>query len=272
MDDLIKEFLVESFENLDMLDRAMVELEKDPRHKPSLDSIFRTIHTLKGTCGFVNFGRLEKLAHTGENLLSKIREGKLVLTVDRASALLSMVDAVRQALTIIEQTGSEPQIGYADHIETLSKLAEESAEATAPAKKTVKKKAAKVEAPAPAEVEVPAFTLESLAGLSALVEAPEAETEAPESVPAPVMVAAAVPVPPAPVAEVPAPVVAPVAKEMPTSMPVRAGGLSESTIRVDVDILDKLMNLVGELVLARNQICNSATMWRTKAFTTRPSA
>jgi len=254
MDDLIKEFLVESFENLDMLDRAMVELEKDPRHKPSLDSIFRTIHTLKGTCGFVNFGRLEKLAHTGENLLSKIREGKLVLTVDRASALLSMVDAVRQALTIIEQTGSEPQIGYEDHIETLTGLAEESADSGAAAKKPlksvpVKKKVAKVEAPAP--VPASAFTLESLA---ALAEAPEAAVENAPAEAAPVAAAPVMPVAPAPVPESPAPSASPVTKEMPTSMPVRPGGLSESTIRVDVAILDKLMNLVGELVLARNQI------------------
>ena len=106
MDDLIKEFVVETYENLDMLDRAMVELEKDPQHKLSLDNIFRTIHTLKGTCGFVNCSRLEKLAHVGENLLGRIREGSLMLNAERASALLSMVDAVRHAISILEQTGS----------------------------------------------------------------------------------------------------------------------------------------------------------------------
>jgi two-component system chemotaxis sensor kinase CheA len=247
MDDLTKEFLVESFENLDLLDRAMVELERDPRHKPSLDNIFRTIHTLKGTCGFVNFGRLEKLAHVGENLLSKIREGKLMLTTERASALLSMVDSIRRALAVIEQTGAEPQLGYEDHLATLSQLTED----VAPAAKRAGKKNPKKEDSTPAPM-----TLESLA---AMMDDPPAE-------PAPALASAPIDASPvvaaAPLPEVPKPAV----PAENAAAPLRNGGLSESTIRVDVAILDKLMNLVGELVLARNQIVQFSDNLPDKTF------
>ena len=75
--DVVKEFLVESYENLDRLDRDLLELEKDPTAQEILASIFRTIHTIKGTCGFLGFSHLEKVAHVGENLLSRLREGLL---------------------------------------------------------------------------------------------------------------------------------------------------------------------------------------------------
>jgi two-component system chemotaxis sensor kinase CheA len=89
MDEYVKEFLVESYENLDRLDRDLVALEKDPRSRETLDSIFRTIHTLKGTSGFLGFGRLEAVAHVGENLLSKLRDGILIITPPITTALLS---------------------------------------------------------------------------------------------------------------------------------------------------------------------------------------
>src|SRR5256885_116835 len=76
-DELVKEFLVESHENLDRMDRELVELEKDPASKELLDDIFRTVHTIKGTCAFLEFTTLEHVAHTGESLLGLLREGKL---------------------------------------------------------------------------------------------------------------------------------------------------------------------------------------------------
>ena len=75
MDEIAKEILVENYENLDRLDSDLVTLEKDPHSKETLGSIFRTIHTLKGTSGFLGFGKLEAVAHVGENLLSKLRDG-----------------------------------------------------------------------------------------------------------------------------------------------------------------------------------------------------
>ena len=104
MDDLIKEFLVESNENLDRLDTELVKLERSPDSRELLASIFRTIHSIKGACGFLGFQKLEALAHAGENLLSKLRDGKLVLTPEIGSALLSMVDAIREMLAAINAT------------------------------------------------------------------------------------------------------------------------------------------------------------------------
>ena len=98
MDEIVEEFLVESHENLDQLDRDLVALERSPASRELLGSIFRTIHTIKGTSGFLGFGRLEKLTHVGENLLSKLRDGACNSTPERTSALLEMVDAVRGLL------------------------------------------------------------------------------------------------------------------------------------------------------------------------------
>src|SRR5580693_2683194 len=105
--DIVKDFLVESYENLDRLDRDLVELEKNPQDRDALAGIFRTIHTIKGTCGFLGFNKLEKVAHVGENLLTRLRDGQLTLNPACTTALLSMVDAVRQMLKEIEKTGQE---------------------------------------------------------------------------------------------------------------------------------------------------------------------
>src|SRR5215471_1291204 len=86
MDEIVKDFLIESNENLDRLDQELVKLESSPSSGELLASIFRTIHTIKGSCGFLGFARLEKLAHAGENLLSQLRDGKLTLTPEITSA------------------------------------------------------------------------------------------------------------------------------------------------------------------------------------------
>ncbi len=114
MREVINEFLVESNEGLDRLDSDLVELETDPTSRDALASIFRTMHTIKGTCGFLGFGRLEGIAHAAENLLSLLRDGKL--TVDRpiVNALLASVDAVRAMLVGVETTGEEPLEEYAE--------------------------------------------------------------------------------------------------------------------------------------------------------------
>ena len=97
-DEIVKEFLVESHENLDRLDREVVELEKQPSDQEILASIFRTIHTIKGTSGFLGFGKLEAVTHVGESLLARLRDGQLSLHPERTTALLAMIDAVRQML------------------------------------------------------------------------------------------------------------------------------------------------------------------------------
>ena len=111
MDDIVKDFLVESNENLDQLDRDLVTLEKDPTAREILASIFRTIHTIKGTSGFLGFSRLGSVTHVGENLLSSLRDGRLLLNADITSGLLVMVDAVRQIDTHMMQGQVGEEIG-----------------------------------------------------------------------------------------------------------------------------------------------------------------
>jgi two-component system chemotaxis sensor kinase CheA len=186
MDELVHDFLVESHENLDRLDQDFVALEKEPGDRARLASIFRTIHTIKGTCGFLGFERLQSLAHAGETLLGKLRDGALTLDAPITSALLELVDAVRQVLARVEKNGGEGELDYAPLRAKLAELAEAK-------------------------------------GAAASVAAPE---NAPTKVVEPVA---------APTAE-------------PTS------DLAHSTLRVDVGLIDELMDRVGELVLTRNQI------------------
>ena len=107
MDDIVREFIVESYENLDQLDQDLVALEDKPGSRELLGSVFRTIHTIKGTSGFLAFGKLESLTHGGENLLAELRDGKRPMTQRTTDVLLKMVDAVRDILAAIEATGGE---------------------------------------------------------------------------------------------------------------------------------------------------------------------
>jgi two-component system, chemotaxis family, sensor kinase CheA len=122
LDEIIAEFLVESHENLDQLDSDLVALEQDPTSRQLLGAIFRTIHTIKGTTGFLEFGHLEALTHAGESLLSKLRDGELQLTAEITGALLTMVDAIRSLLAAIEATGHEGEADHSELITTLTRL------------------------------------------------------------------------------------------------------------------------------------------------------
>jgi len=119
MDDLVKDFLQESAENLDRLDQEFVQLESDPSNKDLLGSIFRTIHTIKGSCGFLGFTKLEKLAHAGESLLSDMREGAVDLVPETADSLLEMVAAIRKMLQEIGLTSTD---GEDDHADLIARL------------------------------------------------------------------------------------------------------------------------------------------------------
>ncbi len=205
-DEAVKEFLIESAENLDRLDVDLVELEKDPANVERLASIFRTIHTIKGTCGFLAFSRLEAVSHVGESLLAKMRDGSLVLNSEIATALLAMVDAIRRILSHIEATGTEPAGDDSEVIAELSRLKD----GTPPS----------------------------------VVDAPLAIAAPPLAVVAPLAVPAT---PLATTADA-------AADDRRTGDERRTAAVADTSLRIDVSILDKLMNLVGELVLARNQI------------------
>ncbi|MFN0205031.1 MAG: chemotaxis protein CheA [Planctomycetota bacterium] len=107
LDGVVKEFLVESYENLDRFERDLSTLQEKPASRETLASVFRTIHTIKGACGFLGYGKLESVAHAGENLLSKLRDGRAVLEPAMTAALFDVARAVREMLATIESTGSD---------------------------------------------------------------------------------------------------------------------------------------------------------------------
>ena len=254
MDEIIKEFLIESYENLDRLDRDLLALEKNPQSKETLASIFRTIHTLKGGSGFLAFGRLEAVAHAGENLLSKLRDGVLTVNPEITSALLATVDAVRYMLGEIESSGQPGEKDFGELIAVLARLNDVKAAASGPGGATTSCAGA---APSVTPAQVP----EPVEGTPASDRTPAASAN---GAPAP---DAKTPPPPAPptMPHSPAgtPDPAPALHEAPEA---RNSVVSDSTIRVDVKLLDKLMNLVGELVLARNQVLQFTSQRSDSAF------
>ena len=226
--DIVKDFLIESHENLDRLDRELVELEKNPANKGALASIFRTIHTIKGTCGFLRFNKLEKLTHVGENLLSRLRDGALTLTPEITTALLDTVDAVRQMLEHIERDGSEGERNDGPLIDTLTTL--QQVPATQASEQT---------RPSIGEI------LMERAGVSqeVILQAAEKQKKGDPRHLGEILV------------EQKAVRASDVVEALRIQQSSRAsGGVLDSSVRVDVHLLDKLMNLVGELVLARNQV------------------
>jgi len=226
-DEALREFLVESHEGLDQLDREFVALEADPAARERIGTIFRTIHTIKGTSGFLGFSNLETLAHAGESLLVLLRDGTLELTPSMTSALLALVDKVRFSLRSIETTGTECTDPHADLLAALAALRTPGSTITF-APRVAEAAPAKIES-APVAEAAPA-TIESATLAEA---APAKVTLAP--VPAAPIVVSVEPTAPAPEA-------------------ASGSAISDSNVRVDVKLLDKLMNLVGELVLTRNQI------------------
>src|SRR5580693_4368796 len=107
MDDLTREFLIESQEGLDRMERCLTDLEERPQDTALLAEIFRSVHTIKGTTGFLGFKRLETLAHSGENLLGLLREGKLSADGPTITGLLQLLDGLRSILKSIETESSE---------------------------------------------------------------------------------------------------------------------------------------------------------------------
>jgi two-component system chemotaxis sensor kinase CheA len=119
MSDIIREFLLESYEGLDLLERDLMDYEKNPADKERLTALFRVLHTLKGTGGFLGFSRMEKLSHAGESVLVLLRDGKIAMTPGLASLLLSLVDVLRGGLRRIEADGREEQADDGPLLESL---------------------------------------------------------------------------------------------------------------------------------------------------------
>ena len=243
--EIIKEFLIESYENLDRLDQDLISLEKEPANRDTLASIFRTIHTIKGTSGFLAFNQLEAVTHAGESLLARLRDGQLVLTPEITTALLSMVDAVRQMLSSIENGGNEGTRDDRELIAGLTALLDARTPAAARGSEQKHKKSdpatvAALEKPVPSLGDI--LVEEGKAKPADIHEALQQQNQGDPRHVGEILVEKGA-VKPQDVLEA-----------LNTQQQARGQSASDSTIRVDVGLLDRLMNRVGELVLLRNQI------------------
>src|SRR5690349_6170221 len=120
MDDLLREFLTETGESLDTVDNQLVRFEQEPNNAKILDNIFRLVHTIKGTCGFLGLPRLEALAHAGETLMGKFRDG-MPVTAEAVTLILSSLDRLKAILAELDRNAAEPGGGDADLIGDLER-------------------------------------------------------------------------------------------------------------------------------------------------------
>ena len=222
MDDLLREFVTETNESLDVVDVELVRFEQDPNNAKILDNIFRLVHTIKGTCGFLGLPRLETLAHAAENVMGKFRDG-MPATNEAVTVILATIDRIKEILESLERDQREPDGADADLIADLERIAERTAAAH------------KAAAPAPE----PQRALRP--GEVPLEELERVFRETPVDPPA----IKAAPVKAAPVKAAPA--------EESAREDDNAKGGTQS-IRVTVDTLEQLMTMVSELVLTRNQL------------------
>ncbi len=132
MDDLLSEFLTETNESMEELDTQLITLEQDPNNKEILNNIFRLVHTIKGTCGFLGLPRLEKVAHAGENVLGKFRDGDLSVTPEYVTLILESLDRIKELLEQLEATEAEPEGNDSDLIAKLNKVVEAAGKAGQP--------------------------------------------------------------------------------------------------------------------------------------------
>src|SRR3954471_24587470 len=264
MDDLLREFLTETNESLDTVDNQLVRFEQDPSDAKILDNIFRLVHTIKGTCGFLGLPRLEALAHAGETLMGKFRDG-MAVRAEAVTLILSSIDRIKEILAGLEATETEPEGTDEDLIEKLHEMAEgKHAEVAVEAAPVVEAPPVAPAAPVVAKGTLVEQVLErqlrpgevSLDDLERAFRETEIEVE-------PVAPAAPVAAAPAPVVKEAAP--APVAKAVVKAKPAKKAAAAEpdvqeadkianQSIRVNVDTLEHLMTMVSELVLTRNQL------------------
>jgi two-component system chemotaxis sensor kinase CheA len=293
MDDLLREFLTETSESLDTVDNQLVKFEQEPNNAKILDNIFRLVHTIKGTCGFLGLPRLEALAHAGETLMSKFRDG-MPVTAGAVTLILASIDRIKEILSGLEATEAEPEGTDRDLIDKLEAMVEQGMAAMSASAQPIASGSAQpmpsgsapvAEAPplvpeAPAAAAAPAKEMTQGALIDQTLERPlrpgevslddleRAFRETAIEAPAPVAKAEAKP---APAAEAPAPAAKEVAKEVAKeakapkdkAAPKKSAAdettsegdrVANQSIRVNVDTLEHLMTMVSELVLTRNQL------------------
>lgn len=245
MDDLIAEFLTETNESLLALDNDMIKLEQNPNDRDLLSNIFRLMHTIKGTCGFLGLPRLETVAHRAENVLGRFRDGDLKVSAGYVSLILESLDRVRYLLAELEMNGKEPDGNDGDLTAKLDAVYEgRDGDGTATSVTAATPAAPANDADEHGFVPVPA---EGAVFSPAVEDPPKTAEKAPE---------------PPPIA----------AAQSADHAAATAGDTKESAIagqslRVSVDVLENLMTMVSELVLTRNQLLQTLRAQKESEFT-----
>jgi len=287
MDDLLSEFLTETAESMDTLDLELVKLEQNPNDQAILSNIFRLVHTIKGTCGFLGLPRLESVAHASENVLGKIRDGELHVSPGAISLVLASLDRIKEILAALEATEAEPEGEDSELISQLNYLAdngtlmaeevpaskdEEDLEAAAEMERMLEEEAVAAPVVEPVKPAAGAAALDAMMDPDGEVAEDSPELQAafdnavyqgpgdplaklrPADHAEPVVEAK----PPAKAASVPATRPESTPAKTPMTMAaegeVKEGSGVAQTIRVNVDLLENLMTMVSELVLTRNQL------------------
>lgn len=225
IDDLTREFLIESQEGLDRMERCLTDLEQRPEDSGLLAEIFRSVHTIKGTTGFLGYKRLEKLAHAGENLLGLLRDGKLPATPSVVTTLLELLDGLRSILKSIEAEGTE---GVDSDDALVARIEQAQAPSAKQADGASKLRVRSVRAARPSR--------KNKTSTSVHRSNPKVVPDRSAGEGSPI-----------------APRIAP-SETAATALAIPQTNAAESTLRVDVSLLNRMMNLVGELVLTRNQV------------------
>ena len=276
--EILQDFLVESFELVEKLDEDLVELESNPEDLELLNGIFRVAHTVKGASSFLNMDVLTHLTHHMENILNKARHGELVITPDVMDVILESIDLMKKLLETIRDTSSDAGVDVSACVARLDKIdgGDGNVDTPVSSAEPVVEETPKEEEPAEAQEDEPDYENMSdedvEAEIARLLEQRQAEDKAkreakiaagesvPSAPPSPEEVEAkeekeekAATPPPPPPPSTPKPKGDP-RESASKAAPAKKAPAVEQTIRVDVKRLDHLMNLIGELVLAKNRL------------------
>jgi two-component system chemotaxis sensor kinase CheA len=252
MDDLLREFLTETGESLDVVDVELVRFEQEPNNTKILDNIFRLVHTIKGTCGFLGLPRLEALTHAAETLMGNFRGGNKAVTGEAVTLVLATIDRIKALLDELERNQAEPEGNDGDLIAELQRMSADTSARPTPPPPTSDHFPGKTDAPAPAPAQAGEIPAEAMERARRMVRpTPTGKQEAPpaakpetkfepkaEAKSGPLRRAAASDKPDAP----------------PREDDRSDAKVASQSIRVHLDTLEHLMTMVSELVLTRNQL------------------
>lgn len=220
LDQVLRDFLAESQENLERLDQEFVDLENDPENQELLASIFRTIHTIKGSAGFLRLNNLEQVSHYAEDVLSRLRNHSLYLNVDLTTTLLRSVDCIKSILVHLQKHGNEGEHNVQEVTDSLKQIIDAPANAAVPKRTETSPKPQQAPAPESEEQPQPATSIPATETVHFQGESGKPAKE----------------------------------HKVSETMEHALSSVEDTRIHVDIGLLDHLMNLTGELVLARNRV------------------